>query len=113
MAASATKAATQTRSLAKKQAELEDDVHGALHDRIARLRHELASLTEAVQDFSLNTYDGALDVVDGVRHQAARAGRQVGRQANAAGHVVKENPVPFVFLAVIALFSAIVLQRHD
>jgi hypothetical protein len=115
MVMSATKAVNQTHNLAKRHVdELEDDVHTALDKRIASLRHELASISEAVHNFSIDTYDGALDMVDDVRHQAARAGRQIGRQANAAGHVIKDNPVPItVVLAVIALLSAVVLQRRD
>jgi hypothetical protein len=112
---STTKAVSPTRDLAKRHVdELEEDVHTALDKRIARLRHELASITEAVHSFSIDTYDGALDMVDDARHQAARAGRHIGRQANAAGHVIKDNPVPItVVLAAIALLTAVVLQRRD
>jgi hypothetical protein len=115
MVTSATKAASQARNVAKGHVEaLDDDVHAAFDKRIASLRHELASISEALHDFSIGTYDGALEVVEGARHQAARAGRQIGRRANAAGHVIKENPVPtIVVLAVIALLSAIVIQRRD
>lgn len=105
----------RTRAIAKREVEvLSDDLHSAFDKRLADLRHEIASLTESMQDFGLDAYDGALDVLDDVRHQAGRATRQVGRQANAAGAAIRENPVPTIaILGVIALLTAMVVNRHE
>jgi hypothetical protein len=115
MATSATKSISKASSTARKQLEvLEDDVHEGLDLQLAHLNREIAKISQAVADFSLDAYDTTLDAVDDLRHQAARAGRQIGKQANAAGHTIRDNPVPTIaVLGVIALLSAMVWQSHE
>jgi len=115
MANSATKTIKQAQDVAKAEVEeLDEEFHNAFDERLAALRGEIASLAETVHDFTLDAYDGALDVVDDVRHQAARAGRQIGKSVNATGHVIKENPVPTIaVLGTIALLAALAFQRND
>lgn len=115
MANQATKTIKQAQDVATKEIEeLDEDFHNAFDERLAALRSEIATIAETVHDFTLDTYDGALDLVEDARHQAARAGRQIGRSASAAGHVVKENPVPTIaLLGTIALLAALAFQRSD
>ncbi|MET3925416.1 hypothetical protein [Devosia sp. 2618] len=93
-----------------------DNVSDALFDQIASLRKEIASISEAVSDYSGHTFDdvqhNAVALAKEVRHQGAVVARQVSRQANAAGKAVQENPIPvIVVLGTIALVSALIFSR--
>ena len=94
------------------------DVEHDLAEQIDALREEIASISNSVRKYSnshLHDFgDNAVAVVDQVRHQGAVAARQISRQANVAGKVVQENPIPvIVALGTIALISALIFTATD
>jgi hypothetical protein len=110
--------ATAARRAIKRVENTSDDVSENLVRQIAALRQEIATIADAVSDYSGHTFGdvqhNAVALAKEVRHQGAVAARQVGRQASAAGRVVQENPVPvLVTLATVALLSALIFMRDD
>ncbi|HTM77396.1 MAG TPA: hypothetical protein VL133_07180 [Devosia sp.] len=105
--------ATAARKTIKRLEDSADDVGGNISDQIASLRDEIATISESVSKYSSNrlgeAQHNAVAVVDQVRHQGAAAAKQLSRQANVAGRVVQENPIPvIVALGAIALISAFI-----
>lgn len=93
-----------------------DSVSDALLEQIASLRKELASISDAVNDYSGHALGGvqhnAVALAREVRHQGAAVARQVNRQASVAGKAIQENPLPvIVALGTIALISALIFSR--
>jgi len=87
-----------------------------LSRQIASLRKEIASISDAVSEYSGPTFDdfqhNAAAIAKEVRQQGQVVARQVGRQATYAGKAVQENPVPvLVALGTIALISAFIFTR--
>ena len=88
-----------------------------LAHQIAALRKQVDEMSHSVQSY----YGGhALDdlqhnavaLANEVRQQSRVVARQVGRQANMAGKVVQENPVPaVVVLGTIALLATLLFTR--
>ena len=108
--------ATAARRTIKRLEGTSEDISENIGAQIATLRREIASISAAVEDYSGHSVSdirhGAVELVDQVRHQGAVAARQIGKQANVAGHVVRENPVPvIVALGTIALISALIFTR--
>lgn len=102
---------------ARRAGELVDDVSDAeagLEHRLNELREELGSLALRLEDYAADRIGDARDIVVEAGHQGARAARNVGRQANAVGQAVREDPLPTVVaLGVIALLTAMFLSRRD
>lgn len=93
-----------------------DSVSDALFDQIAALRKEIASISDAVSDYSGHTFGdlqhNASALAREFRQQGAVVARQVNRQAGVAGKAIQENPVPvIVALGTIALISALIFSR--
>lgn len=108
--------ATSTKRAIKSVGTATDDVSEALFDQIAALRKEIASISDAVSDYSGHTLSdvqhNAVALAREVRHQGAVVARQVNRQASVAGKAIQENPVPvIVALGTIALISALIFSR--
>ena len=87
-----------------------------LSRQIAALRKEIASISDAVSDYSGPTFDdfqhNAAAIAKEVRQQGQVVARQVSRQATHASKAVQENPVPvLVALGTIALISALIFTR--
>ncbi len=92
------------------------DMIDTLSNQIAQLRKELASVKTALGHYSENTFDdvqhNALALAREVRHGGKVVARQVSRQANVAGKVVQEHPVPvLIALGTIALLSTLLFTR--
>jgi ElaB/YqjD/DUF883 family membrane-anchored ribosome-binding protein len=108
--------ATSTKKTIKTIENAGETVSDALSEQIAALRSEIASISEAVQDYGghalSDVQHNAVALAREVRQQGAVVARQANRQAQAAGKVVQENPVPvLVVLGTIALLSALILKR--
>ncbi|UJW86256.1 hypothetical protein [Devosia sp. SL43] len=108
--------ATAAKRAIKRAEDTGEDLADSLSQQIAALRKEIASIADAVSDYSGHTFDdvqhNAVALAKEVRHQGAVVARQVSRQANVAGKAVQENPVPvIVTLATIALLSALFFTR--
>jgi hypothetical protein len=110
--------ATATRRTIKRIEDTSGDIGNNIGAQIAALRREIAAISSAIEDFNGPSVGdlrhGAVELVDQVRHQGAVAARQIGRQANVAGQVVRENPIPvIVALGTIALISALIFTRDQ
>lgn len=110
--------ATSARRTIKRIENGSEEVAENIGAQIAAMRKEIASIAAAVEDYSgVSVGDmrhNAVELVDQVRHQGAVAAKQIGKQANAAGQVVRENPVPvIVVLGTIALISALIFTRDQ
>ena len=108
--------ATAAKRAIKQVEDTSEEFSENLVRQIAALRKEIASISDAVSDYSGHTFDdvqhNALALAKEVRHQGAVVARQVGRQANVAGKAVQENPIPvIVALGTIALISALIFTR--
>lgn len=93
-----------------------EDITDALLDQIASLRKEIAAIGDAVNDYGGHTLSdvqhNAVALAKEVRHQGAVALREANKQAQVAGKVVQENPIPvIVVLGTIALLSALLFTR--
>lgn len=93
-----------------------EDIADALLDQIAVLRKEIAEISDAVNDYSghalSDVQHNAVALAREVRHQGAVALREANKQAQVAGKVVQENPIPvIVVLGTIALLSALLFTR--
>lgn len=87
-------------------------------EQVLALREEISSLADAVARYSGHSANdlghNALELASQVSHQGAVAARNIGRQANAAGRVVRDNPVPaLVALGTVALIAALVFTRDE
>ncbi|MGB3339246.1 MAG: hypothetical protein WBA73_18880 [Devosia sp.] len=108
--------ATSAKRTRKTVEDTADSVSDALFDQIAALRKEIASISDAVSDYSGHTFGdmqhNAVALAKEVRHQGAVVARQVNRQASVAGKAIQDNPVPvIVVLGTIALLSALLFTR--
>lgn len=93
-----------------------EDVVDTLTASLNALRSEIASISEAVNDYSGHRFNdlqhGATALVKEVQHQLPVVARQVSRQATAATRAVRNDPLPtIVVLGTIALVSALVFRR--
>jgi hypothetical protein len=93
-----------------------EDTIDDLSRQISLLRRELASVSEAVNDYSGSTFEtvqhGALALARDLSHNSRDIARQVSQQAKLAGKTVQSNPVPVVVaLGTIALLSAFLFTR--
>ena len=103
------------RALRHAEASGEEMIDNLSH-QIAMLRKEIASITEAVNDYSGSTLEdvqhNAVVLAREMRKGGELVARQVGRNAGRAGKAVQENPVPvIVALGTIALISALIFRR--
>lgn len=93
-----------------------ESVSDALLDQIAALRKEIASVSDAVSDYSGHTFSdvqhNAVALAREVRQQGAVVARQANRQVSLAGKAIQDNPVPVIIaLGTIALLSALIFSR--
>ena len=110
--------ATAAKRAIKRIEDSGEDIGESLSAQIAALREEVASISDSVSKYGnshlKDAQHNAVAVVDQVRHQGAVAARQISRQANVAGKVVQENPIPvIVALGAIALISALIFTATD
>lgn len=108
--------ATAAKRTIKQVEDAGEDLSENISQQIAALRREIASIADAVSDYSGHTFDdvqhNAVALAKEVRHQGAAVARQVSRQANVAAKSVQENPLPvIVALGTIALISALIFTR--
>lgn len=108
--------ATAAKRTIKQLEDAGDDLSSNVSDQIASLRKEIASIAEAVSDYSGHTFDdvqhNAVALAKEVRHQGAAVAKQVSRQATVATKAVQENPLPVIIaLGTIALISALIFTR--
>lgn len=93
-----------------------EDVMETLSASIATLRSEIASIADAVNDYSGHRFSdlqhGASAFAREVQHQLPVVAKSVSRQASAATRAVRNDPLPtIVVLGTIALVSALVFRR--
>jgi hypothetical protein len=93
-----------------------EDTIDNLSRQISLLRRELASVSEAVNDYSGNKLESvqhsALALARDLSHNGKDIARHVSRQARFASKTVQSNPVPVVVaLGTIALLSAFLFTR--
>lgn len=89
--------------------EVEDDLEG----RFAELREQVLVIRDQLEDFAAERMEDVKDVAAETLHQGGRAVRAAGRQANAVGVAVRNDPLPaIVGLGVIALLTALVIGRN-
>lgn len=110
--------ATNAKRTIKRIEDAGEDVAENLGAQLAALRREIATISSAVEEYGgpavHDMRHNAVELVDQVRHQGAAAARQIGKQANVAGHAVRENPIPvIVALGAIALISAVIFTRDQ
>jgi hypothetical protein len=75
--------------------------------QLAHLRHELASVSGAVQHLAAPIGHRAAEAGDRLLQQGSVVAHQVGRQALRAGKAVKKDPVP----AAVGLITAALLAN--
>jgi 2-keto-4-pentenoate hydratase len=108
--------ASATKRTVKALEQVGENAPDALFEQLASLRKEVAAISDAVSNYSGHALGdmqrNAVALARDVRQQGAVVGREVNRQAHAAGKVVQENPVPaLVVLGTIALLSTLLFRR--
>lgn len=109
--------ATAAKRTIKQIEDAGDDLSSTVADQVAALRKEVASIADAVSEYSGHTFGdvqhNAVALAREVRHQGAVVAKQVSRQANVASKAVQENPLPVIIaLGTLALISALIFTRE-
>ena len=98
---------------AERVSDISDEVEDDLESRFAELREQVLVIRDQLEEFAADRMDDVKEVAAETLHQGGRAVRAAGRQANAVGTAVRNDPLPVIVgLGVIALLTALLVERN-